>query len=324
MSNAAERAQHLTAADDGLHAPPTHDDPMWTESYYFGFDLEERKLSLAAYPLFRQNLGIWSLAFHLWDHTAYTPWELPYSKFLWHLKLPETADLRDFDQAGLRYKTLEPLQRYLVAYHDPGRVSMELEFDAIDKPYASWTQVDKHSQASGKGHFDQDCRVRGELVLNGERIRIDTFGHRDRSWYSRPDIGARRSVSISFGLSETEQFLVMRPRMVSSDASPEDGVGGYIVRDGIRANIRSAVRRVPVRFETRAQVIELEATDELGRTIEARGRVNNTLAFNTSPPILAWFSQVSWQTAGGAMLGEDQETYGYDEIGQMIQQARTS
>ena len=316
------KIQRLTAEDDGLHAPPTRDDPMWTESYYFGFDLEERSLSLAVYPLFRQNLGVWSLAIHVWDKSGFLPWELPYSKFLWHLPLPATADLKDFDMAGLRYKALEPLQRYLVAYNDPGRVAMELEFDGLDPPFASWTQVDKHSQVAGKGHFDQDCRVTGALVLNGERIRVDTYGHRDRSWYSRPDTGARRSVSISFGINAEEQFLVMRPQMVGTSADPDEGVGGYLVRDGVRSDIRSATRRVTERIETRAQRIELEAVDKLGRRIEATGRTNNALAFNTSPPIFAWFSQVSWDTAAGRMVGEDQETYSYAEIGAALKQSR--
>jgi hypothetical protein len=322
MTATIQSKQHLTPADDGLHPPPNRDDPMWTESYYFGFDLEERALSLAVYPLFRQNLGIWSLAIHLWDHTTFIPWEIPYSKFLWHLPLPSTADLTDFHMAGLRYKTLEPLQRYLVAYDDPGRLSMQLEFDGIDKPYASWAQVDKHSQVAGKGHFDQDCRVTGHLVLNGEHIRIDTFGHRDRSWYSRPDSGPRRSVSISFGINAAEQFLVMRPQMVGTDADPNEGVDGYLVRDGIRSNIRSATRRVTERIETRAQGFELEAVDELGRRIEATGRANNAFAFNTSPPIFAWFSQVSWDTPAGRMIGEDQETYSYGDIGPILKRSR--
>jgi hypothetical protein len=209
-----------------------------------------------------------------------------------------------------------------VAYKDGDRVSLELEFDGIDKPFASWTQVDKHSQAAGKGHFDQDCRVTGDLVMNGERICIDTFGHRDRSWYSRPDTGARRSVSLSFGINAAEQFLVLRPQMVGTDTNPDDGVGGYLVRDGVRSDIRSATRRVTERVETRAQRIELEAIDQLGRRIEATGRTNNALAFNTSPPIFAWFSQVSWETPAGPMIGEDQETYSYAEIGPALKQSR--
>ena len=314
----------LTAADDGLHAPPTRDDPMWTESYYFGFDLPERKLSFAAYPLFRQNLGIWSLALHLWDDRGTAPWEAPYSKFLWHLPLAETIDLTDFDQSGLRYRVIEPLQRYFVGYSDPGRIAMELEFDGIDKPFASWTQVDHHNQAKGKGHFDQDCRVTGEIVLNGERIHVETYGHRDRSWYSRPDAGPRRSVSISFGIGESEQFLVMRPQMLGTDADPNQGVGGYLVRDGVRSDIVVATRNVLERQETRVQRLEIEATDELGRTILAQGVSNNALAFNTSPPVFAWFSQIAWDTPAGPMIGEDQETYNYGEIGDLLRRSRAA
>jgi hypothetical protein len=321
MTTAGKTILELNAADDGLHAP-TSNDPMWTESYYYGFDLEDRKLSLAAYPLFRRNLGIWSLAFHLWDDRGTAPWEAPFSRFFWHLPLPENADLTDFDMAGLRYKVLEPLQRYFVGFNEPGRLSLELEFDGIDKPFASWTQVDHHNQASGRGHFDQDCRVTGQIILNGEKIAVDCFGHRDRSWYTRPDTGPRRSVSISFGVSAAEQFLVMRPQMLGTDEDPNQGVGGYLVRDGIRSDIVSATRRVTERFETRPRRMEIEAVDELGRRIEATGVANSALAFNTSPPVFAWFSQIAWESENGRMIGEDQETYNYGEIGGLLAQSR--
>jgi hypothetical protein len=315
--------QTLTARDDGFHASSSPDDIWWTETAYFGFDLGgDRPLSLAIYPLFRPNMGVCSLAVHLWGNDGVTPWDIPYSRFRWHIPMPK-ADLTDVSFEGLTYRVLEPLQRYLVAYDDPGRLTMELDFAGIDPIFPSWNQVDASSQTSGKGHFDQDCRVTGEIVLNGERIPIDTFGHRDRSWYSRPDNAPRRSASVSFGVSAREQFLILRPRMVGSEAPLTDGIGGYLVRDGVRGHIVHAERRVTERVETRPTRFEIEATDSLGRTLEATGRSNGAFAFNTSPPIFAWMTQVEWTTTnGGSYLGEDQEAYAFEEIGPLIRQAR--
>lgn len=312
-------AQILTAADDGFHPPSSPDDLWWTETCYFGFDLGgERPLSLAIYPLFRPNMGICSLAVHLWGAEGVQPWELPYSRFRWHLPMPE-QDLTDVTFDGLTYRVLEPLQRYLVAFDDPGRFTMELEFNGIDPAFPGWTQVDKASQASGKGHFDQDCRVTGELVLDGERIPVNCFGHRDRSWYSRPDNAPRRSASVSFGISEEEQFLLIRPRSVGAKAqAPNEGNGGYLVRDGVRAPIVEARRSVTERVRGQPVRLELALADALGRTLEATGRVNGCFAFNTSPPIFAWMSQVEWSTADGACLGEDQEAYAFDEAAGLI------
>ena len=316
-------AQILTARDDNFHAPTSPDDIWWTETCYFGFDLGgDRPLSLAIYPLFRPNMGICSLSVHLWSNSGVQPWELPYSRFRWHIPMPQ-QDLTDVSFDGLTYKVLEPLQRYRVAFDDPGRLTMELEYDGIDPAFAGWTQVDAASQTSGKGHFDQDCRVKGDLILNGERIKIDTFGHRDRSWYSRPDNAPRRSASLSFGISEREQFALIRPRAVGTQVEqPNEGNGGYLVREGVRAPIVRAERRVLERIDTRPTLFEISMTDELGRTLEATGRSNGGFAFNTSPPIFAWMSQVEWTTANGTYLGEDQEAYAFEEMSGLFADAR--
>lgn len=312
-------AQTLTARDDGFHPPPSPDDIWWTETCYFGFDLGgDRPLSLAIYPLFRPNMGICSLAVHMWGNDGVQPWELPYSRFRWHIPMPE-QELVDVTFDGLTYRVLEPLKRYLVAFDDPGRLTLDLEFDGIDEAFPGWTQVDKSHQSEGKGHFDQDCRVTGEMRLNGERIAVNTFGHRDRSWYSRPDNAPRRSASVSFGISEREQFLLIRPRSVGAAfQASHEGNGGYLARDGIRAPIVVAERRVTERVAGRPVRFELAMTDALGRRIEAVGRSNGSFAFNTSPPVFAWMTQVEWTTADGRYLGEDQEAYGFSEMRDLI------
>jgi hypothetical protein len=313
----------LSPRDDGFHKPTSPDDIWWTETCYFGFDLGgDRPLSLAIYPLFRPNMGVCSLAVHLWGNDGVQPWELPYSRFRWHIPMPE-RDLTDLSFEGLTYRVIEPLQRYLVAFDDPGRLTMELEYDGLDPVFAGWTQVDAASQSSGRGHFDQDCRVKGELILNGERIPVSTFGHRDRSWYSRPDNAPRRSASVTFGISDREQFLLIRPRTVgASTPASNEGNGGYLVREGVRAPIRRAERRVLERVGTRPTRFEIAITDDLGRTLEATGRANGTFAFNTSPPVFAWMTQVAWTMADGASyLGEDQEAYAFEEIRQLLRGA---
>ena len=38
------------------------------------------------------------------------------------------------------------------------------------------------ARAVGWGHYEQSCRVRGDLVLDGSRVAIDGYGQRDHSW----------------------------------------------------------------------------------------------------------------------------------------------
>jgi hypothetical protein len=52
--------------------------------------------------------------------------------------------------------------------------------------------------------------------------------------------------------------------------------------------------------------------------------LNGGFAFNTSPPIFAWMSQIEWTTESGGYLGEDQEAYAFDEMSGLFAAARAA
>jgi hypothetical protein len=305
----------LTAADDSFH-PPVGKHPYWTESCYFSFDEPDRKLSLAIYPLFRPNQGICSLAVHLWDDTGTDPWEVPYSRFLWHVPMP-TMDLTELEVEGLRITAEKPLQRYHVEYRDGDRLSLDLEFEALREPFVSTTQVPASAFKVG-GHYDQAMRVQGQVKLGAERFGIDTFGHRDRSWYDRPDNEPRQSASISFGAATSgDHYLVLRPQALAmaADSRPP---AGYLVLDEVARSVTDVKRRVTRRLAGKPREIELEIIDDLGRELQLIGTAVNNLAFLCSPPVFAWFSQIHWSGGGHSFLGEDQEAYGFADIARNI------
>lgn len=298
----------LTAADDSFH-PPIDEDPSWTETCYWAFDEPERNLSLAVYPLFRPNLGVCSLAVHLWDDTASVPWLAPYSRTLWHVPMPD-GDLTDLHFEGLTYKTLEPLSRYYVAYQHADLVWFELEFTGHRLPYASMTQVPQPWRPE-IGHYDQSMDVRGVVTIRGERIPINTMGHRDRSWYNRVDNKPRVSVSLCFGdRGHDDKFLLMSPLQLLDDTAPARQPHGVIMRDGIEAPVVEASRRVVERRDGMPRRIEIDLTDALGRSLRGEGRARNNFAFQCSPPVFAWFGFFEWTTDDGVYRGEDQEAHG--------------
>jgi hypothetical protein len=296
----------LSPTDDDFH-PPTGNDPYWTETAWYAFDVPERSLSGSIYPLFRPNLGICSLAVHVWDDTGSTPWDALYSRLLWHLPMP-AGDLRSLEFEGLRYTTLEPLRRYHVEYRDGERLTLDLEYTGHRAPSVSTTQVP--TEVTGISHFDQACDVRGRITLEGESFDIAGFGHRDRSWYDRPDNRARRSASVSFGdQSADEQFILFRALNLSSDQAADAPLGGYLIRGGVSSPLVTATRRVVERVDGRPRRFVVSLRDAEGRTLEAEGRARNNFAFQCSPPVFAWFTQVEWSSDHGSFVGEDQESH---------------
>jgi hypothetical protein len=301
----------LTAADDRFH-PPIGADPSWTETAWYGFDLPDRRLSAAIYPLFRPNLGVCSVAVHVWDDTGSTPWQARYSRLLWHVPMP-AGELTRLEVEGLRYETLEPLMRYAVSYTDGDYIDLELEYLGHRAPFASGTQVP--SGITRISHFDQICDVRGHLVIDGERYEVDTIGHRDRSWYNRPDNRARQSASVSYGdLGRDDQFVLFMPFTALDGPAANRPLGGHLIRDGVIAAVESGTRRVVERVDGRPRRYELSIRDVLGRTLEADGRALNNFAFQTSPPVFAWFSLTEWSTDHGVYYGQDQEAHGAREV----------
>ena len=97
-------------------------------------DVPGPNLSATIYPLFRPNLRVCSLAVYVWDASAYEPWAVRYGHATWHLAMPET-DLTDLRLEGLRYRTVEPLRVYEVAYHDGDRCRLDLRYEGLREPH---------------------------------------------------------------------------------------------------------------------------------------------------------------------------------------------
>lgn len=298
----------LAPEDDGFHA--AGDDPWWTETAWYSLEDEARRLSLTVYPLFRPNLGICSLAIFVSDPTGARPWDCRYWNFRWHLPMPH-GPLTDLVFEGLHYRTLEPLRHYRVAFDDPGRLSFELDWIALDRAWikrgGEMLGVDlSRSLATPAGHFEQACRVEGSLTLDGETIRLDTVGMRDRSWSPRPDKGARGSLFHCYGMSRMQgHFVVNRSRSNGGPVEDWRPSTGYLMRDGEMADIDRArlsiVERTP---EGEPLRLALEARDMAGRHLALTGECRNLMFVNFNPNLFARFQQVLWEGEGVSFLGE--------------------
>ena len=172
----------MSHPDDEFH-PPTSDDPYWTETCWFSFQVPERRLSGQLYPYFQPNQRVCAAAAYFWDDRCDRPWEVLHAKNFWHLPMPDQP-LSDISLPnGIRYRCLEAQAVYEIAYDDPDgdEISVRLTYSAIARP-----------NYLGTGHLDQPGRYRGTITLHGEEINVDSFGFRDRSWGPRTQFGRGR------------------------------------------------------------------------------------------------------------------------------------
>jgi hypothetical protein len=55
--------------------------------------------------------------------------------------------------------------------------------------------------------------------------------------------------------------------------------------------------------------VRIEATDELGRTLEARGTTVSRQVFTAYPDMFCWNSLARWEYDGRSAWGEDQDIW---------------
>ncbi|MCW2620480.1 MAG: hypothetical protein JWL64_82 [Frankiales bacterium] len=287
----------LTAADDDLH--PRTDDPWWTETVWFAWMVPERNLLGYFYPVLRPNKGVQSGGVLVMDDTGVLPWELPAFDWDWHQPIPEGLDLRDATFAGgMRLQCLEPMRAWQLGYS--GReLELDLRVEAAMKPLVTLAVP-----PFNKGHIDQICRVTGSVVLQGERIEVDCFAMRDRSWGPRQD-GRQPTVGYDYGTADADNgFLTVSVR------TPErDGITtGFLNRDGVWARIVGGERWTERGEDGRPTTVRIEATDELGRSLRTTCETTARQVFTAYPTMFCWDSLARW-SGDLEGWGEDQDCW---------------
>ena len=180
---------------------------------------------------------------------------------------------------------MEPLTTYAVRYNDPGALEVDLTFQAIMAPNLHPDGVVPFLKGA---HFDQAGHVTGTMVLHGEKIPIDCYSVRDRSWGPRPQ-----------GRPKPKARVANESKPAGTGAGSFGGVGysfcaagpgeawltyavpgpevepiscGFLLRGGEYGHILAGERRVTFDPQTGWPLsIELEAVDEFDRRLSVRG-----------------------------------------------------
>ena len=165
----------ITDADERLH-PVEDPSPHWSDSLYFnawdrGTDafVMTRIAVLGNQPRVTGGMIVW------------VDGELTYGYGRELDQIPPTDwDVMSTD--GLTYRMLESGQAWAVQLDD-GEAKAHLEWHGLSPA----TSYDDHPlgplpKAVAWGHYEQSCRVSGDLVVGGRTIAFDGFGQRDHSW----------------------------------------------------------------------------------------------------------------------------------------------
>ena len=221
----------FTADDDAFHRHLSGDEWWFTETAWFSFHHAERRLGGWLYTMARHNIGTVAGGAWVWDDTAQTPWEVPYSTNYTALRLPAEADLRHVTlPTGVGIRVEEPTMTYRLGYDDPGRLTVDLRFAAVDPPRPLATSGSTFGKAA---HFDQIGHVTGTIELHGETIDIDCWSMRDRTWGRRPEDRPRQAAYVT-GAGDGRSGLPGR------DQHPgRDRPGGLRLRAASRRRRRS-------------------------------------------------------------------------------------
>jgi hypothetical protein len=158
-------------------------------------------------------------------------------------------------------------------------------------------------------HYDQTGHVTGHLLLDGERIDVDCYAMRDRSWGPRYERGYRR-VGYTWAASpELSLLSYTAPDSGPGGAEPEHVYAGYVRRDNETARIvdgRRVVKRDPVHGWVTG--IDLEVIDEHGRTTSGHAESASRMILPGSTSVCV-NTALRWTLDGRPVAGEDQDVW---------------
>ena len=264
----------------------------------------ERNLLGYFYPAFRANMGIQFGGVLVVDDTAVVPWELPAFEWSWHEPLDRaarTCSTRTNLHGGMWLRCLEPGRVFRFGCENDD-LSFDLTFEAAlpaaaDPPGAA-VQPRRPHRPARSGHRQLHAPRRGSSTSTASRCATG------RGACAAPAANPRWATTTA----------PRRPTTASSRSRSTAGATtasalGYLLRDGVWSNLVDGHRTVERDAEHRPARIEIEAVDELGRTLHATGRPVSRCVFNAYPHMFCWTSLTEWDVDGVRCWGEDQDVW---------------
>lgn len=297
----------FTPDDDGFHFANAGDEWWATETAWYSFHNVERKLGGWFYSMFRPNIGTVAGGAWIWDDTAHLPWEVLYSTNYSALQIPEGSDLRDIElPTGVSIRVETPMLAYHLGYNDPDRLVADLRFEAVAPPRPLAAGGSTFGKAA---HFDQIGRVTGTLDILGERVDIDCWSMRDRTWGKRPENRPRQAGYVTGAGDGGTGFLA-----VTNTRDGADRIAyGFVDRGAGQVSMTDGERQV-IRDPNNGWVdqVIIDGVDAEGSAFRAVGESVSRITINRHSfidinSLMHW--RLEGSDAGTEWWGEDQDMW---------------
>jgi hypothetical protein len=338
-------------ADDTYHR--LSDNPLDLETNWWAINIPERRIGAWIHAAYYPNGNKVRWRIFAWDDKGADPARLAYYKCMEDVPMPPDPDMRDitYPQGGYSLKMLKPLMDYHVAYKDnDANFAVEFEFRAAHPPHRF---TPGEAPAMHNPHLDQLGRFTGEMVLYGERIPVDCWSVRDRTWGPREGAHAsaqkyaggaptrvlqpggpkwrqverergRGRIEYIFGHTDDQTGFLSFVRPQDGDAKGRSPLNmGWLLKDGHFARLDKArswmknYRDLDTGF---SQHMEVTLVDQEGRSMEAEGfTVSHMCEHGGGSNAL-----MRWEYDGKTGWGEDQDGWKVDHFKRMVAALRSA
>lgn len=342
----------FSAEDDGYHQPT--DNPLDLETNWWAFNVAERRIGGWLHAAYYPNRSTVTWRVFVWDDKGADPSRLAYYKKVEDAPMPADPDLRNitFPQGGYKLKMLTPLMDYHVTYQDAERhFGIEFEHRSVHPPHRF---TPGEAPCLTNPHIDQLGRMTGILTLHGERIAIDCFSVRDRTWGPREGAHAasqkpeyvrgetsvlhrggprwreierergRGRIEYIFGHTDASTGFLSFVRPQDGDAKGWSPLNmGWLLKDGIFTRLdktKSAMRNYRNKDSGWSEHMEVMLVDESGRSMEAEGFAVSHMCEHGSGANALF----RWEYDGKVGWGEDQDGWRVPHFSRLVQALRAS
>lgn len=344
----------FTPEDDGYHVLDAN--PYNLETNWWCFNIPERRIGGWVHSAYYPNKKSVRWRVFVWDEKGADPARLAYYKKVEDAPMPDDPDLRaiTFPQGGYSLKVLKPTMDYHVGYSDPERnFGLDFEHLSVHPPHRF---TPGEAPAMHNPHFDQLGRVRGVLTLHGEKIPVDCYSVRDRTWGPREGAASssqkpeylrgeykvrepggprwreierergRGRIEYIFGHADDRTGFLSFVRPQDGDAKGWSPLNvGWLLKDGRFVRLdktRSKMRNFRNRDTGWSEHMEVLLVDREGRSMEAEGFAVSYMCENGTGATAALFR---WEFEGQMGWGEDQDGgWRGDHFTKMVQALRAT
>lgn len=288
------------------------DNPYWNENVWFSLSVPEQRIHGIVQYCFRHNMRLQIGGPVIWDPSGTFQWNCLHYNWSHLQALPEGAEKYDITlRNSLSVKVLEPLTRYKIDYDRDG-VTMDLVWEAVS-PVHQMESDDPTQQAAAAFHFEQPGRMKGTLRRHGEMFDVDCWSMRDGS--SGPyDTEVWPTGGYFWGIGDGASFLAL----CIGSARETAPVGGFLMFDDVPSSIVTGKRTVLDYGTHGPSRVTFEATDKLGRTLKATGRIDPGLVFTGYTDHTVIWSLLEWDVGGRPFWGDNQEFYASETFRRIV------